>query len=73
MNTEQTSENIFMYIKTHYVETILAEIGKLEKTMIAYTSYTNHLRFSLLCHHSKIHWNYPLIDSTWLDHNKIRG
>ena len=36
MNTEQTSKNIFMYIKTHYGETILAEIGKLEKTMIVY-------------------------------------
>ena len=26
MNTEQTSKNIFMYIKTHYGETILAKI-----------------------------------------------
>ena len=54
MNTEQTSENIFTYIKTHYGETILAKIRKLEKTMIKYSSYTNHLRFSLRCHHNKI-------------------
>ena len=43
MNTEQTSKSIFTYIKTHYGEAILAEIGKLEKTMIKYSSYTNHL------------------------------
>ena len=54
MNTEQTSKNIFTYIKTHYGETILAKIRKLEKTMIKYSSYTNHLRFSLHCHHNKI-------------------
>ena len=33
MNTEQTSKNIFTYIKTHG-ETILAKIEKPEKTMI---------------------------------------
>ena len=49
-----TSKNIFMYIKTHYGETILAKIRKLEKTMIKYSSYTNHLRFFLRCHHNKI-------------------
>ena len=54
MSTEQTSENIFTYIKTHYGETILAKIRKLEKTTIKYSSYTNHLRFSLCCHHNKI-------------------
>ena len=43
-----------MYIKVHYGETILAKIQKLEKTMIKYSSYTNHLRFSLRCHHNKI-------------------
>ena len=43
MNTEQTSINIFTYIKTHYSETILAKVQKLEKTMIKYSSYTNHL------------------------------
>ena len=53
MNTEQTSKNIFMYIKTHYGETILAKIRKLEKTMIKYSAYTNHLLFSLRCHHNK--------------------
>ena len=54
MNAEQTSKNIFTYIKTHYGETILAKIRKLEKTMIKYLSYTNYLRFSLRCHNSKI-------------------
>ena len=54
MNTEQTSKNVFTYIKTHYGEIILAKIRKLEKTMIKYSSYTNYLRFSLRCHHSKI-------------------
>ena len=32
MNTEQTSKNIFTYIKTPYCETILAKIRKVEKT-----------------------------------------
>ena len=54
MNNEQTRKNIFMYIKTHYGETILAKMSKLEKTMIKYSSYSNHLRFSLRCHHNKI-------------------
>ena len=54
MNTEQTSKNTFTYIKTHYVEIILAEIRKLEKTMIKYSSYTNHLRLSVRSHHNKI-------------------
>ena len=35
-------------------EIILAKIWKLEKTMIKYSSYTNHLGFSLRCHHKKI-------------------
>ena len=48
MNTEQTSKNIFTDIKTHYGETILAKMRKLEKTMIKYSSYTDHLRFSSL-------------------------
>ena len=39
---------------THYGETILAKIRKLEKTMIQYLSYTNHLQFPIRCHHSKI-------------------
>ena len=54
MNTEQTSKNIFTYIKMDYGETILAKIRKLEKTMTKYLSYTNHLQFSLHCHHNKI-------------------
>ena len=54
MNIEQTGKNIFTYIKTHYSETILAKIRKLEKTTIKYSSYTNYLRFSILCYHKKI-------------------
>ena len=54
MNTEQTKENIFTYIKMHYAETFRAKIRKLEKTMIKYSSCTNHLRFSFRCHHNKI-------------------
>ena len=38
----------------HYVEAIIAKIQKLEKTMIKYSSYTNHLRFPPRCHHKKI-------------------
>ena len=47
-------QKYFTYIKTHFGETILAKIRKLEKTMIKYSSYTNHLWFSLCCHHKKI-------------------
>ena len=54
MNTEQISENIFTYIKTHYGEAILAKIRELEKTMIKYSRYTNHLRFSLRCDQDKV-------------------
>ena len=55
MNTEETSKNIFTsYIKTHYGEAILAKIRKVEKIMIKYSSYTNHLGFSLSFHHNKI-------------------
>ena len=50
MNTEQTSKNTFTYIKTHYGETILAKILKLEKIMFRYSSYAN----SLCCHQNKI-------------------
>ena len=38
----------YVYQKT------LANIRKLEKTVIKYSSYTNHLHFSLRFHHSKI-------------------
>ena len=44
----------------HYCETILAKIQKLEKTMIKYSSYTNHLQFSFRCHHNKILLNEKL-------------
>ena len=51
--TEQTSKNIFTYIKIYYGETILAKIRKLEKTRNKYLSHNNYLRFLLRCHHSK--------------------
>ena len=54
MITERARHNTFKYIKTHYGETILAKIWKLQKAVIKYSSYTNHLRFSLRCHHRKI-------------------
>ena len=54
MNTEQTSKNIFTYMKTHYGEVILSKVWKLEKTMIKCSSYTNRLVFSLCCHHNKV-------------------
>ena len=38
----------------HYGETILADIRKLVKTISKYSSYTNHLQFSLRCHHNKV-------------------
>ena len=38
----------------HYGEVILAKIWKLEKTVIRYSSYTNHSQFSLRCHHHRI-------------------
>ena len=42
------------YIKTHYGETILTKMQKLEKTMIKYSSYTNFIQFSIRCPHNKI-------------------
>ena len=47
---------MFTYFKTYYGEVILAKIQKLEKTMTKYSSYTNHLRFSLCCRCIKIVW-----------------
>lgn len=42
-------KNIFIHIKTWYVEAILAKIGKLEKTMIKYLS-DNKLDFTTSSH-----------------------
>ena len=50
MNTDQTSEKIFTYIKTNYVEAILAKIRKLQKTMIKYSSHSNSLQFFFYQH-----------------------
>ena len=44
MSTEWERENICTYNKMHYGETILAKIWKLKKTMIKYSSNTNHLQ-----------------------------
>ena len=54
MNTEQTSENIFTHMKKYYDEPMLAKIWKLKKVIIKYLSYTNHLTFSLCCHHKNV-------------------
>ena len=54
MDTERISKNIFTYMKMHYGEANLAKIRELEKTMVKYSSYANHLRFSLRCHRNKI-------------------
>ena len=54
MNNEQTSEKFFTYIKMHYGETIRAKRRKIEKALIKYSSYTNHLQFSPRCHCNKI-------------------
>ena len=53
-NTISLSCHEQVCLSGHYGETILAKIRKLEKTMIKYSSYTNHLRFSRRCHHNKI-------------------
>ena len=37
----------------HYGGAILTNIQKLQKTMIKYLVYTNHLQFSLRCYHNK--------------------
>ena len=37
----------------HYDEAILPKSWKLEKNMIKYSSYNNHLCFSLHCRHNK--------------------
>ena len=52
-----------MYIKRNQGEIILAKIRKVEKTMIKYPSYTNRLRFSFGCHHSKILPKYQQLKS----------
>ena len=54
MNNEQTSEKFFTYIKMHYGETIRAKRRKIEKALIKYSSYTNHLQFSPRYHCNKI-------------------
>ena len=48
-----TEKQKYFYVyQNDYGETILAKIRKLEKTMIKYSSCTNHLRLSFHCHHN---------------------
>ena len=51
MNAEQTHENIFMYIKTHFSETIEAKTQDLGKTMIKYSSYILYISLVYLTSH----------------------
>ena len=48
------STNIIHIIRQHYGESILSEARHLERTRIKYAKYTNHLRFSLRCHHNNL-------------------
>ena len=48
------SINIIHITKQQYGESILSEGTHLERTGIKYAKYTNHLRFSLRCHHNNL-------------------
>ena len=52
ISTEST--NIIHIIKQQYCEPILLEARNLERTKIKYAKYTNHLCFSLRCHHNNL-------------------
>ena len=52
ISTEST--NIIHIIRQQYGESILSEARHLERTRIKYAKYTNHLRFSLRCHHNNL-------------------
>ena len=53
-HTESTNLNIFKIIQQQHGETIFHKCRTLEKTRLKYTRYTNHLRFSLHCHHNNL-------------------
>ena len=52
--TGSTNANTFKLIKDQYGAPILANIRRLERLRIKYGRYSNHLRFSLRCHHSDL-------------------
>ena len=53
-HTESTNLNIFRIIQQQYGEIIFHKCRTLEKTRLKYARYTNHLRFSLRCHHNNL-------------------
>ena len=53
-HTDSTNLNIFRIIQQQYGETIFHKCTTLEKTRLKYARYTNHLRFSLRCHHNNL-------------------
>ena len=55
----------------HYDEAIIAKIRKLEKIMIKYLSYTNHLRFPLHCHHKILPKDLQLKSRIKIEQSKI--
>ena len=52
ISTEST--NVIHIIKQQSGESILSEAKHLERAGIKYFKYTNHLRFSLRCHHNNL-------------------
>ena len=52
--TGSINSNLFRLIKDQYGASILADIRRLERLRIKYGNYSNHLRFSLRCHHSDL-------------------
>ena len=52
--SESTNLNIFRIIQQQYGETIFHKCRTLEKTRLKYARCTNHLRFSLRCHHNNL-------------------
>ena len=50
---KRKAKNVFMYIKTHYGETSLEKIWKLEKAIMKHSSNGNHLPVSFNCHRNK--------------------
>ena len=52
ISTEST--NIIHIIKQLYGESILSEARHLERTRTKHAKYTDHLRFSLRCHHNNL-------------------
>ena len=53
-HTESTNQNIFRIIQQQYGESIFHKCRTLEKTRLKYERYTNHLHFSLGCHHNNL-------------------